>query len=374
MRILILSDVSGFMPGGVPAETRELIGGLARRGHELAFAGDIPVTDGHLARHFPITLPIGSSFSRQVGATLAEFKPDFVHVICMSSRGVLWLAPLLGAHRWALTVHSVSPYEHKLRFFHRHEALHYALRSVRSLPKSLAWRWVLRSGKVPRMIVHSDFVAEVVERYGFPVPLVELVPLPFLPCPLERSARALPADGALQLTTVGGLAHTKGQHDVIKAMPELARRFPRLRYQLIGEIRDDSYLRWLKRLALRLGVADRLVFSFDLDQAAKAEALRRTDVYVQPSHEEGFCLSYAEAAALVPRLVGTHTGAIAAMSRDDPGARVVPVRDPPALAAAIEALVAVDLPAGHMSGRAARLSQRFSYDAYLGAHEAIYAR
>jgi glycosyltransferase involved in cell wall biosynthesis len=238
----------------------------------------------------------------------------------------------------------------------------------------LAWRWVLTSGKVPRIFVHSAFVAQVVERYGFPANLIEVVPLPFLPPPLDRGAQALPSNGELQLTTVGGLAHTKGQHDVIKALPELARRFPRLRYQLIGEIRDDSYVRWLNRLAVRLGIADRLLFSVDLDQAAKIEALRRAHVYVQPSHEEGFCLSYAEAAALVPRLVGTRTGAIAAMSRDDPGARVVPVRDPRALADAIGALVSVDLPAGHMADRAARLSERFSYDAYLRAHEAIYAR
>jgi glycosyltransferase involved in cell wall biosynthesis len=374
MRILILSDVSGFMPGGVPAETRELIGGLARRGHELAFAGDVPVTEAQLARHFPITIPIGRSFRRQVAATLDDFKPDFVHVICMSSRGVLMLAPLLRPHPWALTVHSVSPYERKFKLFHRHEGLHYALRSLRCLPNSLAWRWVFNSGKVPRVIAHSDFVAQVVERYGFPAHLIELVSLPFLPRPRDREAAALPANGELQLTTVGGLAHTKGQHDVIKALPALARRFPKLRYQLIGEIRDDSYVRWLKRLASRLGVADRLLFSVDLDQAAKVEALRRANVYVQPSHEEGFCLSYAEAAALVPRLVGTRTGAIAAMSRDDPGARIVPVRDSCALAEAIGALAAVDLPAGHMADRATRLSERFSYDAYLRAHEAIYAR
>jgi D-inositol-3-phosphate glycosyltransferase len=161
---------------------------------------------------------------------------------------------------------------------------------------------------------------------------------------------------------------------VIKALPALLGRFPRLRYQMIGEIRDDSYIRWLKRLATRLGVADRLLFSVDLGQVAKVEALRHADVYVQPSHEEGFCLSYAEAAALVPRLVGTRTGAIAAMSRDDPGARIVPVRDPRALAEAIGAVAVVDLPAGHMADRAARLAERFSYDAYLRAHEAIYAR
>jgi len=373
MRILILSDVSGFMPGGVPAETRELMAGLARRGHELAFAGDVPVTEPQLARYFPITIPVGRSFGRQVRAALDHFRPDFVHVICLSSRGVFELAPLLGPQSWALTVHSVSPYERKFKHFHSHEGRHYALRSLSCLPNSLAWRWVLYSGKVPRVIVHSEFVAQIVARYGFPPPLIELVSLPFLPRPIDR-VQALPPNGDLQLTTVGGLAHTKGQHDVIKALPQLVRRFPGLRYQLIGEVRDDSYVRWLKRLASGLGVADRLLFSVDLDQAAKIEALRQADVYVQPSHEEGFCLSYAEAAALVPRLVGTHTGAIAAMSRDDPGARVVPVRDPPALAEAIAALVAVDLPARHMTDRAARLLADFSYDAYLHAHEAIYAR
>jgi len=374
MRILILSDVSGFMPGGVPAETRELIAGLARRGHEVAFAGDVPVTAGQLARHFPITIPIDRSLRRQVAATLADFKPDFVHVICMSSRGVLSLAPLLRPHRWALTVHSVSPYERKFKLFHRYEGLHYALRSLRCLPNSLAWRWVLRSGKVRRVIVHSDVVAQIVERYGCPADVVELIPLPFLPRPLDRGSEARPSKGELQLTTVGGLAHTKGQHDVIKALPDLVRSFPRLRYQLIGEIRDASYVRWLNRLAIQLGVADRLLFSVDLDHDAKVEALRRANVYVQPSHEEGFCLSYAEAAALVPRLVGTRTGAIAAMSRDDRGARVVPARDPRALAEAIGALVAVDLPADHMADRARRLSERFSHEAYLRAHEAIYAR
>jgi glycosyltransferase involved in cell wall biosynthesis len=374
MRILILSDVSGFMPGGVPAETRELISGLARCGHELAFAGDVPVTEAELARHFPITIPIGSSLRRQVAAALDAFKPDFVHVLCMSSRGVLALASILRPRPWALTVHSVSPYERKLKLFHRHEDLHYALRSLRCLPNSMAWRWVLSSGNVPRVIVHSDFVAQVVARYGFPAHLVTLVPLPFLPPSRDRGAEARPSNGELQLTTVAGLAHTKGQHDVIKGLPALLRRFPRLRYQMIGEIRDDSYIRWLKQLATRLGVADRLLFSVDLDQVAKVEALRRADVYVQPSHEEGFCLSYAEAAALVPRLVGTRTGAIAAMSRDDPGARIVPVRDPRALAEAIGALAAVDLPTGHMADRATRLSERFSYDAYLRAHEAIYAR
>ena len=175
------------------------------------------------------------------------------------------------------------------------------------------------------------------------------------------------------LVNVGGYAHTKGQHDLVKGLPSLLHRFPRLRCQLIGEVRDDSYLRYLRSLAHDLRVSDRLSITPDLSHADKQAALEGADVYVQPSHEEGFCLAYAEAAAVVPRLVGTDTGAIAAISQNDTGARVVGVRDPDAIAAAVRELLETALPIDHMAQRAARLSARFSQAAYLHAHEKMYA-
>ena len=154
-------------------------------------------------------------------------------------------------------------------------------------------------------------------RYGLQERRNHLIPLPFHPRAgaggggLRRAA----AD-ELRLVTVAGLAHTKGQHDVVKALPALLQRFPRLRYQMIGEVRDESYVRWLIRLADDLGIADRLIITPDLTHDAKTSALAGADVYVQPSHEEGFCLAFAEAAALVGRLVGADAGAIAAMRRN----------------------------------------------------------
>jgi len=111
----------------------------------------------------------------------------------------------------------------------------------------------------------------------------------------------------------------------------------------------------------------------DLPDDDKVEALLTADLYVQPSHEEGFCLAYAEAAAVVDRLVGADAGAIAAMSLDDPGARVVPPRAPEAIARAIVDLLDSPLPEGHMATRVARLNERFSYDGYLRSHETLYS-
>ena len=130
---------------------------------------------------------------------------------------------------------------------------------------------------------------------------------------------------------------------------------------------------WLERLARELGVANHVSITPDLPDDDKVEALMTADLYIQPSHEEGFCLAYAEAAAVVDRLVGADAGAIAAMSLDDPGARVVPPRSPEAIARAVIDLLDSPLPEGHMATRVARLSERFSYDGYLRSHETLYS-
>jgi glycosyltransferase involved in cell wall biosynthesis len=71
--------------------------------------------------------------------------------------------------------------------------------------------------------------------------------------------------------------------------------------------------------------------------------------------------------------VGTDTGAIASISSHDRGARVVPVRQPEALARAISEVLRCELPCDHMEQRILRLSERFSISNYLSAHESLYA-
>lgn len=374
MKILIASAATSWMPGGVPAETRDLVKGLAGRGHDVALACDVPLSGAEAARHFEMSLPIGPVSARELQKAIDAFQPDFVHIICMGARGMIALLPVLRGRRWALTVHSVPPSEQKLHRWHGHEGLHYAARSVRFLPNSFTWRWLFRRGGIPRAVVHSEYVRGIVTRFGYADRLVDLIPLPFHPRAALAQTRAARGEGeGPRLVTVGGMAHTKGQHDGIKALPALVKRFPSLTYQLIGETRDESYVRWLKELAAQLGVSDHVLITPNLSQEDKAAALARADVYIQPSHEEGFCLAFAEAAAVVDRLVGTDAGAIAAMSRDDPGARVVPVRTPAAIASAVAELLEGQLPATHMADRVARLTTRFSYEDYLDAHEALYA-
>src|SRR5260221_10319455 len=88
MRILIFSDVTGYMRGGVPAETKELLRGLQNRGHQMALMADIPLEGTGGVTHFPLSLPIDRTLSQQLKATIDTFKPDIVHVIGLNSRGL----------------------------------------------------------------------------------------------------------------------------------------------------------------------------------------------------------------------------------------------------------------------------------------------
>ena len=88
MRILVFSDVTGYMRGGVPAETRELLRGLQNRGHQMALMADIPLEGTEGVTHFRLSLPIDRTLSQQLRGAIDTFKPDLVHVIGLNSRGL----------------------------------------------------------------------------------------------------------------------------------------------------------------------------------------------------------------------------------------------------------------------------------------------
>ena len=374
MRILVVSDVTGYMRGGVPASMVRLIRGLAERGHAVGLAGDIVPAGAVAARHFPLRIPTGPGLAREVGQAIDAFTPDVVHLIAMGSRGLAALRPVLATQRWVLTLHSLPPHERKLQALHGHDGLHYAVRALRFLPNAMAWRWLLRAGFIPQVIVHSEVMKDTAARYGFPAPGISLIPLGYDAAPPTAQPAHRGVSEEPCIVTMGGIAHTKGQHDGLAAVAMLARDHPRLRYRIVGEVRDRSYLRFLHRSTQRLGLADRVLITPNVTQEDKVQALREADVYLQPSHEEGFCLAYIEAAAVVPRIVGADSGAIRLIGAGDPGARTVPPRSPAHLCAAMRELLQASLPPDLMARRAERLAVAFSWAKYVELHEALYRR
>lgn len=374
-RVLVISDVSSYMRGGVPTETRCLVRGLRSRAVDVALASDAPLGGTGDTVHLPIELPVSGQTATALEQHLAAFDPQVVHVMSMSAPGVARLAPLLRDRPWALTIHSVPPHERKLGLAHRSEALHYGLRALRFLPNSLLWRRMLSRRPARRLIVHSRFVRDAVVAHGGQSDDVAIIPLPVADTsssPTWISHPAVAAGDAVTVVTVGGLAHTKGQHDVLAAWPEVLRRHPGSRYVAIGEVRDPSYLAYLGEMARRGGFAETVQWRVDCTDEEKLAWMRQADLYIQPSHEEGFCLAFAEATRVVGRLVGADTGAIAALSEGQPGMCTVPRRDPRALAQAMLDLLGRPIEAESLERRSRDLATRFGEPAYLDAHLELY--
>lgn len=370
MRILIISDVSSYMRGGVPVETKELLKGLVLRGHEVAFGADAPLC-GEEVRHYAFSTNEPNQ-ATQLKQILAHFKPELVHVMAMGSRGLTAIAPLLRNQQWVLTCHSIPPFELKLACCHNHDQLHYALRALWFAANTLAWKWLFRKANIPCIIAHSRYVQNIVENYGYQTGKSRLIPLGFKRGESATHAALRTLSSSPKFLTVSGIAHTKGQHDAILAMANLKHVFPNFTYQLIGEVRDNSYLQFLNKLIDQKGLSKHIKITPNLDETSKQSALQQTDFYLQPSHEEGFCLSYIEAAGIVPRLIGTDTGAIALISADDLGMQVVSPKSPTEIADSIRKLAATTLPEDLLITRNLRLEKQFSWESYLDQHEQLY--
>ena len=82
------------------------------------------------------------------------------------------------------------------------------------------------------------------------------------------------------LLAVGRLVYKKGFYYLIKAMPGLLRRFPRTKLVIGG---DGELRAELKKLTVKLGIADRVLFAGNIDRNDIVYYYNMADVMVSPS-------------------------------------------------------------------------------------------
>ena len=142
MRILLISEVTSRMLGGVPAETAHFIRGFAARGHAVGLLGDKPLPSAPQADHYTLTMPAGERIVAETQRAIDAFRPSVVHVMGLFPRNTLRLAPLLSGSGlpWVFTCHAVSPYERTVAGLHGSEWLHYAARALRYARNTLGAR------------------------------------------------------------------------------------------------------------------------------------------------------------------------------------------------------------------------------------------
>jgi glycosyltransferase involved in cell wall biosynthesis len=355
-----------------------LLKGLRAKGFDVALASDRRIEGGGPIQHFPVKYPPGRGAVGEIKAALETGRPDVVHAIGGGLR-LLTACDAACAEAnvpWVCTVHNVPPAERIFPLLLRVPKLHYALRDALALPSTLAWRRFLRRGRFARAICHSETVAGRLGDAGCGADRVSRVPLGCdakPPCELTPAVSGAFADDASpKILTVAGFAPHKGQLDSLEVVRRLLPEFPRLCYRMIGMSRDRRYTARVRRNIRDAGLDDHAAIIHAAPEATKWAALREADLYLQPSHEEGFCLAFLEAAVCVPRVVGTRTGEMPAIVGQDLMSRVVDVRNVDAAHAASRELLAARIDAVP-ANRRDRLLATYSWDAYLDSHAALYA-
>ena len=141
--------------------------------------------------------------------------------------------------------------------------------------------------------------------------------------------------------TVGRLASQeryKGFDEVIEIMPELLKRFPTLKYLIVGDGPDRPRL---EAKAGALGLSNKIIFTGYIPESEKVAHYNLADAYVMPSMGEGFGIVLIEAAACGVPVVGSRVDGSREALLDGRLGRLVDPKSPSELLQAVAIILEV---------------------------------
>jgi glycosyltransferase involved in cell wall biosynthesis len=235
-----------------------------------------------------------------------------------------------------------------------------------------------------RVVVMSEQGRTLLQRvHDVPAGKIDLIPhgIPAVPV-AGRSKHQLGVDGKSVLLTFGLLSPDKGIEYVIDALPEILARHPDTVYIVLGathphikERHGETYRLMLEARALKLGVAGNMIFhNRFVSQSELTEFLSAADIYITPylKPEQITSGTLAYAVGSGKAVVSTPYWYASELLADGRGL-LVPWRDPPAIAAAVDGLLADDTARLAMCARAAAYGSNMRWPAvarsYLDSFE-----
>jgi len=178
--------------------------------------------------------------------------------------------------------------------------------------------------------------------------------------------------GELLVGAVGNVRAAKDYENFIRAAGIVTAARPDVRFVIVGDDRGERPEK-LKRLAARLGIAERVSFLGFRDDVT--ELVCSFDVFVSSSYTEGLPLATVEAVATGTPVVLTRVGGVPEVVESGVTGRLVAPRDPRALAAGI--LETFDDPQGSKrmaEAGALDVRKRFAANRMCDAYQALYRR
>jgi phosphatidyl-myo-inositol dimannoside synthase len=105
------------------------------------------------------------------------------------------------------------------------------------------------------------------------------------------------------LSRISSGAHYKGYDMIIESLPELIKTYSNIRFLLAGSAGGTEKQR-LQELVNSLGIADHVILTGFIPDEELSNHFRLADIFILPSHKEGFGIVFIEAAACGCKVIG----------------------------------------------------------------------
>ena len=362
VRILHISSAKTY--GGGEKHFVDLCRGLARRGHDV-FAALRPTNEWQKRLDFLppeniLRVSLRNSFGVLSATRIAEFirenNIEIVHAHVARDYIPASLACRMAKNaRFVLTRHVLFP----LKAVHRFTLTNLAKAIAVSKPVEANLQNVFTKEKV--VLVSNGIDVEAFENADRKE--------------LRRTFRLehnIPHDAFL-IGTVGELKVLKGQRDFILAAQIVAQKYPEARFVIVGKDHSfkQDFRRELKRLVKIFRMEEKFVWlEWAEDTASLLSAL---DVFVSASHLESFGLAILEAMAIGCAIVATGTEGANELLQTNRSGKLVPVKEPIRLAAAIGEFLSDEASRRHHGGNAQmRAKEKFGLERMIGETEKLY--
>ncbi len=301
LRVLHVISSMAVEAGGPPVVCAGLTGALAQRGCSVAIAAASQPGDTPAATHPAVavhTFPCDGTSSYIRSAALDAWLCGNISQFDVVHLHAIWQFPTFAAARacWrAGTPYVVAPHGMLDRYSVYHRS---------RWKKFLYWGW--REGKVEGRSagIHCLNRAEIQNAVpwiasmpkfviGNGVSETEIAQLP----PRGRFRAAHPQIGDRPLVLFLSRLHPKkGLDRLIPVWAALVARHPELRLAIAGG-GDAAYVAGLDALIVQHGLSEQVLRVGQLQHEKKWEALVDAEVFVLPSHQEGFSMAITEALA-----------------------------------------------------------------------------
>jgi len=166
---------------------------------------------------------------------------------------------------------------------------------------------------------------------------------------------------ARRIVSISNLIPLKGIDLNLRALAEISKRRPELTwaYRIVG---DGPERRRLLELAVELGIAERVRFLGRLPYEQTMREVAEADLFSLPSWGEPFGIVYLEAMARMRPVIGCLQNGPEDIVTHGKDGLLIPPRDAPALAAALEQLIENPVLCRELGRTARQTAERFTWE------------